>query len=57
MLELSWMGSKELDFPGGKKRKFIQDNDVVIMSGYCQGDGYRVGFGECTGRIIPAHES
>ena len=31
-----------------------QDNDTVIMTGYCQGEGYRVGFGRCVGPVLPA---
>ena len=31
----------------------IQDNDRITIIGWCQGDGYRVGFGEVTGRILP----
>jgi fumarylacetoacetase len=31
----------------------LQDGDVVTMVGYCQGDGYRIGFGECVGRVLP----
>uniref|UniRef100_A0A6A7FMQ7 Fumarylacetoacetase n=2 Tax=Hirondellea gigas TaxID=1518452 RepID=A0A6A7FMQ7_9CRUS len=54
MLELSWRGSKTVDLGEGVTRKFIQDGDEVIVSGYCQGEGYRVGFGTCTGKILPA---
>eukprot|EP00794_Sanderia_malayensis_P017357 gene17357-19091_t len=54
MLELSWRGSKTVDLGDGKTRKFIQDNDTIVMTGYAQGDGFRVGFGECTGKVLPA---
>ena len=33
----------------------VKDGDEVIMSGHCQGEGYRVGFGSVTGKILPAH--
>lgn len=56
MLELSWKGTKPLSLPNGETRKFIQDYDTVVMSGYCQGEGYRVGFGTCTGQVLPAHK-
>eukprot|EP00164_Ancoracysta_twista_P003406 GFYU01004546.1.p1 GENE.GFYU01004546.1~~GFYU01004546.1.p1 ORF type:complete len:439 (-),score=134.35 GFYU01004546.1:50-1303(-) len=56
MLEISWKGTKPVDMPDGTQRKFILDNDTVIMSGHCQGDGYRVGFGQCVGKILPAHK-
>jgi fumarylacetoacetase len=54
MLELTWRGTKPIKFPGGQERKFIQDGDTVSMSGWCQGDGYRIGFGEVTGKVLPA---
>ncbi|RPI16775.1 MAG: fumarylacetoacetase [Ignavibacteriae bacterium] len=53
MLELTWRGEKPIRLPDGEERKFIQDGDEVIMSGYCKGDGYRVGFGDVRGRVLP----
>jgi fumarylacetoacetase len=54
MLELSWRGEKPIAFPNGEERRFIADGDRITMTGWCEGDGYRVGFGECSGRILPA---
>lgn len=54
MLELSWRGSNPIKFPNGEERKFLKDGDEVIMRGWSQGDGYRIGFGECTGKVLPA---
>ena len=56
LLELTWRGSQPLVLDEEKQihRKFLQDGDEVIMRGYCQGDGFRVGFGECSGKILPA---
>lgn len=54
MLELSWNGERPLKFPNGEERNFLQDGDTVTMTGYAQGDGYRIGFGEVTGKILPA---
>jgi fumarylacetoacetase len=56
LLELAWKGTKPLAFPNGEKRTFLQDGDRVTMTGWCQGDGYRVGFGEVTGVILPARD-
>ena len=56
MLEIAWKGTKPVAIGNGETRKFIQDGDEVIMTGYCQGSGYRVGFGECTGSILPANK-
>lgn len=54
LLELTWRGTQPIDLPNGDQRRFLQDGDTVTMTGYCQGDGYRVGFGEVTGEILPA---
>ncbi|KAL2088990.1 hypothetical protein ACEWY4_015889 [Coilia grayii] len=54
MLELSWRGSKSIDLGGGESRTFLKDGDEVTITGYCQGLGYRVGFGPCRGTILPA---
>mmetsp|Transcript_8066 Transcript_8066/g.20671 ORF Transcript_8066/g.20671 Transcript_8066/m.20671 type:complete len:419 (-) Transcript_8066:96-1352(-) len=56
MLELCWKGTREVDIGGGEVRKFLKDGDSVILKGYCQGDGYKVGFGECSGKILPANK-
>ncbi len=54
MLELSWSGSKPLKLSDGSERKFIEDNDTVIMRGWCEDGEKRVGFGEVSGKILPA---
>uniref|UniRef100_A0AAR2KGP5 Fumarylacetoacetase n=1 Tax=Pygocentrus nattereri TaxID=42514 RepID=A0AAR2KGP5_PYGNA len=54
MLELSWRGSKVIDLGGGESRTFLKDGDEVTITGYCEGRGYRVGFGQCQGKILPA---
>ena len=54
MLEISWRGTKPVDMPDGTQRKFIQDGDTVIMRGHCENNGVRVGFGEVTGKLLPA---
>ena len=54
MLEISWQGKNPISMPDGTERKFILDNDTVVMKGYCEKDGVRIGFGECSGKILPA---
>jgi fumarylacetoacetase len=61
MLELSWRGTRDVvcengnpSVEGSKARKFLKDGDTVNMVGYAQGDGYRIGFGECKGKVLPA---
>jgi fumarylacetoacetase len=55
MLELAWKGTRPIALPGGETRTFLQDGDRVTMTGWCQGNGYRIGFGEVTGRVLPAN--
>jgi fumarylacetoacetase len=54
LLEISWNGTEPVELPGGTKRAFLEDGDSLILRGWCQGDGYRVGFGEVEGTILPA---
>lgn len=54
MLEISWQGKKPITMPDGTERRFIQDNDTVVITGYAEKKGIRVGFGECKGKILPA---
>jgi len=54
LLEISWNGTEPIELPGGVKRTFLEDGDSLAMRGWCQGDGYRVGFGEVEGTITPA---
>jgi fumarylacetoacetase len=54
MLELAWKGTKPLKLIDGSERKFIQDNDTVIMRGFSMKDGLRIGFGEVSTKVLPA---
>ncbi len=54
LLELTRGGREPLKFPGGEVRRFLEDGDRVTMTAWCQGDGYRIGFGEVSGTILPA---
>jgi len=53
LLELSWNGQKPLTLKDGvTQRCFLEDGDTVTMRGWCQGQGYRIGFGAVTGRVL-----
>jgi len=52
MLEISWKGTKSVKMNDGSERKFILDNDTVIMRGYAEKDGVRVGFGEVVTKVL-----
>ena len=54
MLEISWKGTKPVQLSDGTERKFINDNDTIIMKGYGQKNGVKVGFGEVLTKILPA---
>jgi fumarylacetoacetase len=53
LLELTWNAQKTLSL-GKSARKFLEDGDEVIFTGSCKGKDYNVGFGTCTGRVLPA---
>ncbi|MGH1369730.1 MAG: fumarylacetoacetase [Maritimibacter sp.] len=54
LLELSWGGKEPLELADGLTRTFLEDGDVLTLHGAAQGDGYLVGFGACSGEILPA---
>lgn len=53
LLEKTWNGQKDLSL-NGVSRKFLEDGDEVILTGVCKGNGYNVGFGTCSGKILPS---
>ena len=54
LLELSWAGTRAVSLGALGERWYLEDGDTVVLTGYCQGDGHRVGFGECSGTVLPA---
>ena len=54
LLERTWRGERPLRLPGGETRAFLEDGDRVVMTGWAQGKGYRIGFGEVNGCVLPA---
>ena len=57
MLELTWRGANPIQLIDGTERKFINDNDTVIMRAFCENSEVRIGFGECTGKLLPAFDN
>lgn len=53
MLELTWGGKNPIKMSDGTERKFINDNDTVIMKGFCQNGQVRIGFGEVSSKLLP----
>ncbi|MCV2880472.1 fumarylacetoacetase [Actibacterium sp. XHP0104] len=54
LLELSWGGKEPMTLESGDTRSFIEDGDTLTLHGACHGDGYTIGFGACTGTLLPA---
>ena len=55
LLELSNGGKQPLKLPDGETRTFLQDGDCLILRAHCERDGARrIGFGECSGTVLPA---
>lgn len=53
LLELTWRGANPIKLSNGEERTFLQDGDTLIMSGYAQGAGFKIGFGEIRTTILP----
>jgi fumarylacetoacetase len=53
LLERTWRGTEPLELPNGERRTFLEDGDEVILRGWCEKDGVRIGFGECRGVVLP----
>ncbi|MGI9411358.1 MAG: fumarylacetoacetase [Hyphomicrobiaceae bacterium] len=54
LLELSCGGKEPIELDNGQTRSFVEDGDTIVLRGHCQGQGYRVGFGKCSGTVMPA---
>lgn len=55
LLEMTWGGKRPLIMKeSGEERRFLEDGDRVTLKGWCQGEDYRVGFGQATGKVLPA---
>ena len=54
LLELSWGGKDPITLDTGEVRSFLEDGDTLTLGGHAQGDGYRIGFGQCGGQVLPA---
>jgi fumarylacetoacetase len=52
LLEISQGGKQPVSLPNGETRTFLEDGDEVTLKAWCEGEGVRVGFGECVGRVV-----
>ncbi|KAI8971908.1 fumarylacetoacetase [Mycotypha africana] len=55
LLELTWSGQNKINFENGVERLFLQDGDEVKLTGKAKNGnvGYHIGFGDCSGKILP----
>jgi fumarylacetoacetase len=56
LLELCWRGETPIELPNGETRTFLRDGDTLVLRGTCEKEGVRIGFGDVSGTILPAHE-
>jgi fumarylacetoacetase len=56
MIELTQNGKSTVSLPDGSERSFIEDHDIIILRGFAEKNGLRVGFGEASVEILPAKE-
>ncbi len=54
LLELSWGGKEPVQLETGETQTFLEDGDTLTLHGAALGNGYRVGFGDCAGKVLPA---
>jgi fumarylacetoacetase len=55
LLEQTWKGAEPLNLPNGENRLFLQDNDEVILTGYCERPEFRrIGLGACRAAVLAA---
>jgi fumarylacetoacetase len=52
LLEISQGGKRPLTLESGETRSFLEDGDEITLRAWCEGDGVRIGFGECIGRVV-----
>ncbi|QYS97886.1 Fumarylacetoacetase [Trichoderma simmonsii] len=54
LLEQIQGGTVPMKLEGDEERKFLEDGDTITIKGWSGEEGSLVGFGECSGTILPA---
>jgi fumarylacetoacetase len=52
LLEISQGGKQPIQLSSGEMRSFLENGDEVTLKAWCEGEGVRIGFGECVGRVV-----
>jgi fumarylacetoacetase len=56
LLEMTLGGTQPLALPNGLQLNYLRDGDTVILRGYAEHSGVRIGLGEVRGTVLPAVE-
>jgi fumarylacetoacetase len=55
LLELTKGSREAITLPNGESPTYLEDGDSVTIRGWCEHQGaVRIGFGACTGTVLPA---
>lgn len=54
LLQLTWGGRDNITLSNGETRKFVEDGDSIVITGFAVKNGKKIGFGECAGKVLPA---
>jgi fumarylacetoacetase len=57
LLEISQGGKQPVQLANGETRSFLEDGDEVTLNAWCEGEGVRIGFGECVGRVVASSQA
>lgn len=56
-MELVWNGKEPFTLQSGEQRTFLEDGDLVTLKGFSGNGTKRIGFGECSGKVVSALDS
>lgn len=54
LLELAWGGKQPLTLASGEQRSALEDGDTLTITGWAERNGVRIGFGGCSGTVVPS---
>lgn len=58
LVEITRLGAEPITLPDGTRRVMLEDGDTLALRGKARAAGHvPIGFGECTGTVVPAKEA
>ncbi len=55
LIEITRGGREPVTLGNGEERRFLEDGDEIVLRAHARREGWRaIGFGEATGRVLPA---